>query len=125
MGKLYLANPPISCQKQHRVFETLYCDQCGAIFWGGSRLEREDGGPELLQTTPNVEKIPDEHIVQFVEKRTYENYALFWPLPEEKDINPEVSNSEWNQPRVSGSSRRACASWKKATLNKITGKNKI
>ena len=108
IGQMYLKNPPLLCKKQHRVFETLYCEYCGTLFLGGMRLlkKEEPSELEILQTSPNIEKIPDEHISPFVEKRSYKDYALFWPHSE---INQEVEKKKW----------------KKASLNTHTGKTKL
>ena len=128
VGKLYLKNPPLTCDKKHRVFETLCCDQCGTLFFGGIRLMREgvSGEYELLQTNPNIEKIPDEHITPFIEKRSYKDYALFWPR---KTIDQDVKNKAWIQPStIEGSNsnskkRKAC--WRPATLDIKTGETKL
>ncbi|MDE0518928.1 MAG: DEAD/DEAH box helicase, partial [Bdellovibrionales bacterium] len=127
IGKIYLDNPPFLCEKQHRVFETLYCEQCGTLFLGGIKLEdkTKPNEWELLQTTPNIEKIPDEHITPFVEKRSYRDYALFWPCNGEQEINSEVK-SQWKQPLVTGKNTgKNQAQWELATLNIYTGKVKL
>ncbi len=130
-GQLFMCDPPLTCDKQHRVFENLYCEQCGTLFFGGIRWEKDPGEPELLQVSDNIEKIPDEHITPFIEKRSYKEYALFWPFDE---INSEVKK-DWTQPLIgeininSGtkdkSKNKSKASWKKATLNKKTGKIRL
>ena len=125
-GQLFMSDPPLTCDKQHRVFESLYCEQCGTLFFGGIRWEKEPGELELLQVSDNIEKIPDEHITPFIEKRSYKEYALFWPFSE---INDEVKDKPWTQPLIgetkdSGTKSNG-ASWKKATLNKETGKVRL
>ena len=128
VGKLYLSDPPLTCKNKHRVFETLYCDQCGTLFFGGIRLMREGtpGEYELLQTNPNIEKIPDEHITPFVEKRSYKDYVLFWP---EKTIDQDIKNKKWTQPFIAEDNdsnpkeRKAC--WRQAILDIKTGKVKL
>ena len=126
VGKIYLDKPPLLCEKQHRVFETLYCEQCGALFLGGIRLSDPHNPEEyeLLQATPNIEKIPDEFITPFVEKRSYKDYALFWPHKEK--INPEVEISKWKQSSITNTDRNSTAKarWKPAFLNIDTGKVK-
>ena len=114
IGQMYLKNPPLLCEKQHRVFETLYCEYCGTLFLGGMRLTRKEqpSSPEILQTSPNIEKIPDEHISPFVEKRSYQDYALFWP---HSNINQEVKKRQ----------QKTKAQWLPATLNIHTGKTKL
>lgn len=129
IGKLYLKNPPLICDNGHRVFETLYCEQCGALFLGGMRLTRENqpGKQELLQTNPYIEKIPDEYLSPFVEKRSYKDYALFWPSPERQTINQEVGdkNGTWNQPSITAINSKEKAQWQPATLDKKTGETKL
>ena len=127
IGKMYLKNPPLLCKKQHRVFETLYCEQCGTLFFGGIRLVREDkpGELEILQTSPNIEKIPDEHISPFVEKRSYKDSALFWPCLEGEDINIEVKETKWKQKTLTGSQTQNQAQWRLARLNINTGEVKL
>ena len=126
IGQMYLKNPPLLCENQHRVFETLYCEHCGTLFLGGMRLSKEEEPSELeiLQTSPNIEKIPDEHISPFVEKRNYKDYALFWPYSE---INREVEKKKWKQSTLTGNSTNTNnqAEWKKASLNTHTGKTKL
>lgn len=129
IGKLYLDNPPFLCKKQHRIFETLYCEQCGTLFLGGIRLEdkTKPNEWELLQTTPNIEKIPDEYITPFVEKRAYEDYALFWPCKDGQKINPEVREKKWKQPFITEKKKysKYDFQWKPATLNTHTGKVRL
>ena len=121
IGKLYLKNPPLLCKKQHRVFETLLCEQCGTLFLGGMRLPKKDTTNELeiLQTSPNIEKIPDEHISPFVEKRSYKDYALFWPC---SNIDEEVQGKTWKQASLTEGKFTDKAKWQKASLNIQTGK---
>ena len=114
VGKLYLDSPPLTCDNQHRVFETLYCEQCGTLFLGGIRLEQKDssGELEMLPMISNIEKIPDEPVITFVEKRSYKDFALFWPC---ENMNSEVSNKKSN--RTDDKPR-----WNDAYLNIKTGK---
>jgi len=126
IGKIHLNNPPLLCNNKHRVFENLYCEQCGTLFLGGIRLT-DEGNPneyELLQNSPNIEKIPDEHITPFVEKRSYKDFALFWPCNE---INPEVKEKQWNQLPIINTDKvsKNKAQWKLASLNINTGKVKL
>ena len=124
IGKIYLKNPPLLCENQHRVLEALYCAQCGTLFFGGMRLARPDspGEVEILQTSPNIEKIPDEAVSPFFEKRSYKDYALFWPSA---DINPEVKDRKWKQPLLIEGKSKKKAKWEKAALNIFTGEAKL
>ena len=124
IGKIFLDNPPLICNNKHRVFETLYCEQCGTFFLGGIRMSHKDqpGKYELLQTNPYIEKIPDEHISPFVEKRNYKDYAIFWPCHDGQNINSEVKGKRWKQPSLSD--KRETENkfrWTQASLNTCTG----
>jgi DEAD/DEAH box helicase domain-containing protein len=83
LGKLF-AKPRILCgsnEGQHRVLEVLYCERCGTVFFGGSRLTLpNNNGWEILNSDPDVEGIPDRQAARFVERRTYREYAVFWPV---------------------------------------------
>lgn len=83
-------------QGQHRVLEMLYCEQCGTVLFGGSRLTlNNNNGWELLNTDPDIEGTPDRQSARFVERRTYKEYAVFWPLGVSK-LHDEVPGN-WKQ----------------------------
>ena len=67
----------------NRVLELLYCDNCGTTLFGGSRLvTRSESGAhafELLPISPNIEGIPEKTSAKLVERRSYQEYAVFWP----------------------------------------------
>ncbi len=126
IGRLYLNNAPILCEnskEQHRVLEVLYCEQCGAIFFGGSRLTLPDnGGWELLPTEPDVEGIPDRQKARFVDRRSYKEFALFWPVPTNGHIHPDALN-QWTQPYPRATDHRGPrAIWAVASVDARTGK---
>lgn len=118
IGKLYVENPPILCDR-YRVLELLRCEQCGTILFGGNRLTLQDNeGWELLPTEPDIEGIPDRQTAKFVERRTYPEYAVFWPS---RDIDKDVKS--WKQPsKQSGSQQKEEASWNKASLDTRSGR---
>ena len=99
IGKLY-ANSRILCENladPHLVLETLYCEQCGVVFVGGSRLTlRDNTGWELLATDPDVEGIPDRQAARFVDRRNYAEFAVFWSaqqIPLHQD-----AQGQWRHP---------------------------
>ena len=116
IGKLYTSNPPLTCPNNHRVLEVLYCEQCGTVFLSGQRFEQKDGEIELLQTSAEIEKIPDEHLSPFVEKRTYDEFAVFWPESEKN----EETNKKWKQHLISENKDNADFGWVPAMLNTRT-----
>ena len=100
-GKLFSQNR-ILCGNpdcQHRVLELLYCEQCGTVFFGGSKLRHPNGGIEILSTDPDIEGLPDKQAARFVDRRTYGDFAVFWPHGK-STLNAEAL--QWRQPRVVG-----------------------
>jgi len=101
LGRLF-EKPRILCgsnEGQHRVLEVLYCDRCGMVFFGGSRLTQpNNNGWELLNSDPDVEGIPDRQTARFVERRTYREYAIFWPLGAAR-LHPETPRT-WQHPSL-------------------------
>lgn len=120
-GKLFPQNR-ILCGNpgaQHRVLELLYCEQCGAVFFGGSRLRNSDGsGIEILSTDPDIEGLPDKQAARFVDRRTYGDFAVFWPNGA-STLNGEAR--AWQQPRVVGEGSER-ARWAPKHLDAISGR---
>lgn len=124
VGKIYPTSR-IICDRGSRVLELLYCEHCGTVFFGGSRLKLDNGTIEMLSTDPHIEGIPDRQAARFVERRTYDEYAVFWPTGDQ-NLNAEIT--KWNQPRVDATRQRngswspsSTAKWTPASLNNRTG----
>ncbi|MCW5319320.1 DEAD/DEAH box helicase [Nostoc sp. KVJ3] len=121
VGKLFAENPPIVHQN-YRVLELLYCEQCGTVFYGGNRLVLDNNEGlewELLPTEPDIEGIPDRQAGSLLERRTYREYAIFWPL---RNIHEDVPKEKgWNQPKRQGSGTEK-ALWDKASLDTCSGR---
>lgn len=101
-----------------RVLELLYCENCGALYFGGSRHKvDEDGIIEMLPTDPEIEKLPEKQTSAMLDRRDYLDYAVFWPSGS-SDLNPNSKN--WSQ--TGFSENGAKASWEKASLDTRTGK---
>jgi len=99
---------------RYRNLELLYCEQCGTSLFGGSRLSLPAGaGWELLTTDPDIEGIPDRQAAKFVERRSSEDYAVFWPKGV-LDLNQDAL--EWSQPHLEGTRTRR-SQWKRAVLD--------
>jgi DEAD/DEAH box helicase domain-containing protein len=104
---------------QHRVLELLYCEQCGTTFFGGSRMEVPDGnGWELMVTDPDIEGIPDRQAARLVERRTYSDFAVFWPTGD-ASLNQDARS--WRQPTLDGQ-QRVNAIWAAAALDTSSGR---
>lgn len=119
-GKLYAA-PRIICDTPYarRVLELLYCEHCGTVLFGGNRVMLENGEIEMLSTTPDIEGIPERQAARFVERRTYEEFAIFWPLGSQSYADP----SRWRQPPFTRTQEKSpWAKWREASLNSSTGR---
>ncbi|NJL89202.1 MAG: DEAD/DEAH box helicase [Coleofasciculaceae cyanobacterium SM2_1_6] len=116
VGKLFVENPPILYDNKYRVLELLYCEQCGTVFFGGNRFKLENKADwELLPTEPDIEGIPDRKTSVALDRRSYSEFAVFWPS---RNIHEEVRQG-WTQPAKSGSGGKAY--WDKASLDTRNG----
>ena len=129
VGKLY-STTRINSEKGNRVLELLYCDNCGTTLFGGSRLvTRNESGInsfEMLPISPNIEGIPEKTPAKLVEKRSYQEYAVFWPCGNQQftphDAEPGISQNYWRQPTLNGFNQGDFeANWIPASLNCISG----
>lgn len=77
-----------------RVLESLYCDNCGTTYVGGSKIkpvEDEEYLMELFTGSPDIEKIPEKSLSNRVELRTFQEFAVFWPkFIEGDDLGDEL-----------------------------------
>lgn len=124
-GKLY-STTRISSERGNRVLELLYCDNCGTTLFGGSRLITGKNAFELLPISPNIEGIPEKTPAKLVEKRSYQEYAVFWPCGNQPfiphDAEPGIPANYWRQTTVGNFSQTDYqANWIPASLNCISG----
>lgn len=130
-GKLYPV-PRIKSEDGHRVLELLYCDNCGTTLFGGKRGAPGDTNAfcELLPVSPNIEGIPEKTLAKLVEKRTYQEYGVFWPQGDQEFIPHERTRGEWDHPHnawwrqittENATSTEYTAQWIEAYLNKYSG----
>jgi len=129
VGKLY-STTRINSEKGNRVLELLYCDNCGTTLFGGSRLvTRNESGInsfELLPISPNIEGIPEKTHAKLVEKRSYQEFAVFWPCGNQPftphDVEQGIPQNCWRQPTLNGFNQTDFeANWIPASLNCISG----
>jgi len=128
-GKLY-STTRINSERGNRVLELLYCDNCGTTLFGGSRLvTRNESGNhsfELLPISPNIEGIPEKTPAKLVEKRSYQEFAVFWPCGNQEftkhDREHGIPVDYWRQTTVNPFNQRDYeANWIEASLNYISG----
>ncbi|MEZ4906252.1 MAG: hypothetical protein R2771_01055 [Saprospiraceae bacterium] len=81
VGKI-LTTPIISYNK-HRALELLYCENCGTVAFGGSRIQYKDENgyniTELIPVSPDIEGVPETSPSTIVEKRKYKDFSVFIP----------------------------------------------
>lgn len=120
-GKLY-PTTRIKSDSGYRVLELLYCDNCGTTFFGGSRLTGVNNSFELLPISPNIEGIPEKTPAKLVEKRSYQEFAVFWPQGQQEYIQHDWPNGYWRQTTVGGVDQTDFeAHWEIASLNVLSG----
>jgi ATP-dependent helicase YprA (DUF1998 family) len=125
VGRLY-AQAQIKSEQGYRVLELLYCDNCGTTLFGGSRLKASDETNsffELLPLSPNIEGIPEKTPHKLLERRTYQEYAVFWPQGKQELEPHERPNGYWRQTTVSNSINQNdyISKWVKASINIYSG----
>jgi DEAD/DEAH box helicase domain-containing protein len=124
VGRLYGASR-IKSEAGYRVLEMLYCDNCGTVFLGGNRLAKQNGTYELLALSPDIEGIPERTAAQLLEKRSYQEYAVFWAKGNQvyrQHLN-RIGNphDEWIQPEINNSVGNFEAKWEAALINIYSG----
>jgi DEAD/DEAH box helicase domain-containing protein len=121
VGKLYPGAQIITQEDGgRRILELLYCEQCGTVFFGGNRLPLENGAYEMLTTPPDIEGIPERRAERLVERRTFREFAVFWPNGNQKPFDNPI---RWQHPpkKDSANTSRINGGWNKASLNSFTG----
>lgn len=122
VGKLYPASR-IRSEDGYRVLELLYCDNCGTTFFGGSRLTGTNNSFELLPISPNIEGIPEKTPAKLVEKRSYQEFAVFWPQGDQPFVpHDSPQGGWWRQATINGHNQTDFTSrWNQASLNVYSG----
>lgn len=128
-GKLY-STTRINSERGNRILELLYCDNCGTTLFGGSRLvTRNESGNhsfELLPISPNIEGIPEKTPAKLVEKRSFQEFAVFWVCGSQEftkhDREHGIPADYWRQTTLSGFNQGDYeGNWIPASLNCISG----
>ena len=122
VGKLH-ASAKIMDENSNRVLELLYCESCGTLLYGGKRRRKtiaDENAPlmEMGTCTPKIEGLPEKSTQVLVERRNFEEYALFWPFSE---INPNHQNGD-NPVIFNGGDNNNCLwNWRMASLDCRSG----
>lgn len=130
VGTLHKASR-VQDDQGRRVLELLYCEQCGAVFLGGSRFWDQNGNESLLPVNPDLEKAPGKRVSLLSQKRSYDQYGIFWPSRDMQihpDRNPDLhapgnqtdwGAKKWGTPFNGAASGRG--QWVKAWLCPYSG----
>jgi len=101
----------------HRTLELLYCENCGTLAYGGSRIKYtdENGDPniELIPVSPDIEGVPENSPATIVEKRKYNDFSVFCPGNYSGNAEPEFTIPNTNRLKLK---------WYNAWLNVYSGK---
>lgn len=132
VGRLH-PTPEIIDEKcnNHRVLEVLYCEECGSIFYGGRRHIEVDGTTYLLPTSSSIESLPEQSTQVIVDKRTYKEYAIFWPVDKASadfrihDIARQINDPDrvylQHRTKFGDSTNYVNCKWIEAQLNVLSG----
>lgn len=99
-----------------RVFELLYCECCGEVFFGGMRPRSNNLTPtptELVPVDPDLDGIPETSKTQRFEDLSYTGYALVWPMLRGQDLQPLLPTRDANAVDH--------GSWEQVWLDLVTG----
>lgn len=129
-GKL-LAHSALRTASGQHVLEGLYCDRCGTILYGGTRLNWPLRGVppgssfQIIPVSADIEGIPEKAAETIVERRNYADYAVFWPQAGQEDVLPDRVYGEpdhWKQPVLRGAAVDNAACWQSARLDSRSGR---
>lgn len=126
-----------------RLLETLYCDNCEALYLAGYRgpaaLSALPGQPvpeQLLPSSPDLEQLPTGFVDSRTDRETHDRLAVFWPQPQTGNGVPAPAGlgawengqakrsalgddrAGWN---VGAADRAQQSGWQPAYLNAQTG----
>lgn len=135
IGEILFHPEEVSSNGEHRVLELLRCECCGELFIGGNRADSVSRGKVGLSlNSPQLDKIPNMQATPMVQRKSLDEYAIFWPS-EARSLNgwfssePATGNYERfgvvncigeKSPRDTGSDAIHGA-WKEGFLNPYDG----
>lgn len=125
IGKLFASSSVLCANTDdpHRVLEVLYCEHCGTLATGGSRLTLPDNdGWEFLSTDPDIEGIPDRQAARFIDRRSYGEFGIFWPS-RGKAVHADARR-DWQQPGFDPR-QRTTGRWALASFDSRSGRVRL
>jgi Lhr-like helicase len=115
-----LMTTPKLISNNKRTLELLYCENCGAVAYGGNRIVvLDENGDEIIELLPinsDIEGIPENKSSTIVEKRKYVDFSVFYP----GEFSGDIVQPEYTLPRNKRDDY--VASWTEAWINVKTSK---
>lgn len=82
IGDLLYHPEEVSPNGKHKMLELLRCECCGELFIGGSRKKLGAGHIGMSLNDPNIDRIPNMQATPMVQRKTLDEYVVFWPSHE-------------------------------------------
>ena len=135
IGELSYSVKEVSSNGEHKMLELLRCECCGELFIGGNRTDIANDRIALSLNTTNLDTIPNMQATPMVQRKKFEDYAIFWPKQHRGNVvgsfysnNPQnnthdcfgLVNINDNHSSETGS-QQAHGAWKKGFLNPYDG----
>lgn len=79
IGEVMFRPQEVSNNGKHKVLELLRCECCGELFIGGNKDHLDGGRIGLSLNSPQLGIIPNMQATPMVQKKSIDDYALFWP----------------------------------------------
>ena len=117
-GRLFDSDTKIS-HGGSRVLELLYCDDCGALFFGGYQLAVGQDG-NSFELVPRFSESDTLNASAQRDRLTRDQYCVFWPMTSELAARDSFTQQTFQQIDARGGAGVDCK-WKPATLNPATG----
>ncbi len=119
VGELTIEREPRTKDGHFRLFELLYCEACGDVFFGGIKgIPSTAYVAELLPHEPFLDGLPDKAASQRFEDQTFERYGVFWP----SERSPVPDDDQMvSAGKVSNATSTPATPWVLAYLEQRTG----
>ncbi|NLI71300.1 MAG: DEAD/DEAH box helicase [Bacteroidales bacterium] len=133
IGELSYEPKEVSPDGSHKMLELLRCECCGELFIGGNRKVIDNNRILMTLNQPDIEKIPNMQATPMVQRKTIEEYVVFWPNKQGISVDGYYSEGEQSYERfglvnINGKhtlsedgNKGAHGAWKEGYLNPYDG----
>ena len=129
IGELSYQPKEIASNGQHKMLELLRCECCGELFIGGNCVNHNAPFAMTLNS-PDITRIPNMQATPMVQRKKYDDYAIFWPSSRQVGNtehiltypdNTDVLHSHVSDGNSSFLTNTRYGFWKEAWLNTCDG----